>query len=516
LLGAGFVSLILSTPRARAAGVTVITHGLNGNVDGWITGMANAIPNYDAFPGTDFAGYTISFVPDGGGGYLVTAERTSGVPPAASASGEIIVKLDWRQLADGNSYDTFQVAEAIAPALLSTNFIPELGGRALAEFPLHLIGHSRGGSLICQLSRLLGEQGVWVDHLTTLDPHPLNDPEFPLDALLFTDVDAPALTYENVLFHDNYWQNDFLIRGKAVPGAFVRELTNLGGGYSLAHSDVHLWYHGTIDWQTPASDTEASIGGSERNAWWTAYEAGGTNAGFLYSRLGAGNRLSPDQPAGVNEIVDGFNQRWDLGAGTADNRVALESNNGDWASLIRVLAGTNAATHGRTAPVMICYQWARPVTEHCTARVRLDPDLNPLNGNELWIEETELPGTGDSSVGYTTLFLELNATNAPAGEYSIGVSLTANGRTRYLYAAERLTVVPPAMPPVLDVVRCAPSELHIGVSGAPGQTLVLEHSADFMTWTPLATNTLQDVRWVYTNSAPLGVGAGFYRAQNIH
>jgi hypothetical protein len=398
--GAVFVGMLLSAHCAPGAGVTVITHGLNGNVDGWITGMTDAIPGYNGFPGTHFTGYTISFVPDGSGGYLVAAERTDGVQPAASTSGEIIVKLDWRQLADGNSYDTFQVAGAVAPALLSTNFIAELGGHALAEFPLHLIGHSRGGSLICELSRLLGTAGVWTDHLTTLDPHPLNDPEFPLDSLLYDDVDAPARTYENVLFHDNYWQNNFLIRGKAVAGAFVRELTGLSGGYSQAHSDVHLWYHGTIDWNTPASDTEESIGSSQRDGWWTAYESKGTNAGFNYSLLGSGNRLSPDRPAGVNEIIDGFNQRWDVGAGTADNRIALPSNNGDWASLIRVFhANTNPVTHGQSAPVMLYYQWARPQTEYCTANVRLDPDLNPLNGNELGIEKIALPGTGPATVG---------------------------------------------------------------------------------------------------------------------
>ena len=65
-------------------------------------------------------------------------------------SGEIILKLDWSQLSDGYSYDTFQVAAAVVPALLSTNFLPQLGGHALVEMPLHLIGHSRGGSLVAK------------------------------------------------------------------------------------------------------------------------------------------------------------------------------------------------------------------------------------------------------------------------------------------------------------------------------------------------------------------------------
>ena len=51
--------------------------------------------------------------------------------------------------------------------------IPEMGGRPLAQLPLHLIGHSRGGSVVTEMARLLGAQGVWVDQVTTLDPRPV-------------------------------------------------------------------------------------------------------------------------------------------------------------------------------------------------------------------------------------------------------------------------------------------------------------------------------------------------------
>src|SRR5215510_5994446 len=164
------------------AGVTIITHGLNGNVDGWVTGMATNVPNYSRFFGTNYSCYEIYFYPSNSSYYLTSA-RVAGTAAPVPGSGEIVIKLDWRQLADGNSYNTFQVAAAVTPALLSANFIPELGGHAIAEFPLHLIGHSRGGSLICELSRQLGTNGVWVDHVTTLDPHPLNDPAFPFDGI---------------------------------------------------------------------------------------------------------------------------------------------------------------------------------------------------------------------------------------------------------------------------------------------------------------------------------------------
>jgi hypothetical protein len=189
---------------------------------------------------------------------------------------------------------------------------------------MHLIGHSRGGSLVCEISRLLGTNGVWVDHLTTLDPHPLNNDGF-FD-FIYSAVDAPARTYSNVLFHDNYWQDLNLITyGEPVAGAYVRQLSNLDGGYgglTASHSDVHLWYHGTVDSRNPASDTEASITSAERLSWWTGYESYGVTAGFYYSLIGGGDRRSIDQPlVRYLAIRDGNNQWWDFGAGIPSNQL---------------------------------------------------------------------------------------------------------------------------------------------------------------------------------------------------
>src|SRR5687768_15619020 len=152
------LTLALLAPLApqltRAAGVTIITHGLNSNVDDWVIAMADRMGAYDRFPGTNFTCYELYFV-SVNSTYTLTWRRLSGPPPSATDSGEILIKLDWRQLAN-NDYSTYEVAALVVPRLLQVNFIPEMNGHALAELPLHLIGHSRGGSLICEMSRLLG------------------------------------------------------------------------------------------------------------------------------------------------------------------------------------------------------------------------------------------------------------------------------------------------------------------------------------------------------------------------
>src|SRR4051812_2298331 len=103
--------VLSSSSSIHAAGVTIITHGLMGNVDDWVISMANRITKYPIFPGTNSTCYELYFIPAGGGTYTMTWRRLSGVAPTTSESGEILIKLDWSQLSDGNSFDTYQIAK---------------------------------------------------------------------------------------------------------------------------------------------------------------------------------------------------------------------------------------------------------------------------------------------------------------------------------------------------------------------------------------------------------------------
>ena len=511
-------------PRATAVGVTVLTHGFESgsSYPSWVSAMADRIPAYHTFPGKSFTTYRL--VVSYSGGYLVSCTRTNGVAPSASDSGEILVELDWSQIS-GDVFDSYAsttgVAWPVAWALQQTNLIAELGGHALAEFPIHLVGHSRGGSLVSEVSRLLGTNGVWVDHVTTLDPYPLNNDgnaDFPA-----TVVDAPVHTYSSVLFADNYWQNlgsGYIFGdpdGEAVAGAYVRQLTSLSGGYNNDHSNVHLWYHGTIDLNTPSSDGGASITTTERQNWWVPYEQTGAISGFYYSLIGTGNRLSTDQPlgSGFSAIRDGFNQTWDLGAGSANNRTALTTNTGVWPNLVRFFrTDTNQVTQGQSVAVTFYYQWARTNAGTATVSFYIDDDFNPLNSNARLLNQLVVPATGASAVSYSTVSLPLYATNAQPGYHALYASITGAGHTRYLYSPQLVYVVPAVnqQPPTLDIAAISSDQFVIGINGVAGQGITLQGSADLQNWIPLATNTLVSARWTYTNTAPTGFLQQFFRA----
>lgn len=449
-------AIIFSFPQPTlAAGVTVITHGQFGSIDDWVLGMAGHIPTRPNFAGTNVICYEIRIV-DQGTSFTVTPAKLAGGNPLTEFSDEIVIKLDWSDLAGiFTQYDTYTVADLVVPKLLATNYISALGGHALAELPIHLIGHSRGGSVICEMSKLLGMQGIWVDQVTTLDPHPVNNSGN--DDPLLVVTDAPLIIYRNVLFADNYYQDyGGYPHGQFVSGAYNRFLAYLMNGYigiASEHSDTHLWYHGTVDLRDTAFDGAASLPSSERPKWYSNYELNGAKAGYYYSRLGRGDRLSNDDPAGGNSThpVDGLNQIWDFGAGQAANRTGLPTNNGAWPNVIQFnLAGTNAITAGESNTVEVHYQWAQPTTSLATFSVFLDDDFNPYNGNEKLLRTGTVQGTGADGVSHFFVSFPTFVTNALPGDHALYARVSDGSHTRYLYAPEILQVsADPFAPPII-------------------------------------------------------------------
>jgi hypothetical protein len=505
-------------PDTRAAGVTILTHGFNSDVDSWVSSMLDAIPpRLSRLGATNVSAFEVRMVNIGGGFHSFTVNNFNGIAPSAANSGEILIKFDWSDFAGdlgGADYSTTFVAERFVPALLQTNFLPGFN-HALVELPLHLTGHSRGASLMCEVTRLLGAEGVWVDQLTLQDPHPINNDgnSYPYSA-----VDGTCAIYANVLFADNYWQNigGFLVPiGRAIPGAYNRRLTSLGGGYSSPHSDVHLWYHGTFDLRTPITVDGATIGATQRTNWWTAAEARGTNAGYRYSLVVGGDRLSDAEPAGggLGRIRDGFNQRWDLGGGVSANRAVLPANSGAWPNPLRFeVTGTNSLAAGGATGLRLRHQSGAFAVPVLTVRVLLDPDLNPFNANEIPAQEFTTPGTGTNAVALLDFNLATDAALVPPGNYAVCVLLTDGARTRHLYAPQLIAIGPSLLPPVIPDITRLGEVIQLTVQGTAGQRIVLEAGDDLFSWWPLATNVVSAAPWLHPdNAAPL-LPRRFYRA----
>jgi len=498
--------LLVSASPAVAGGVTLITHGFNSDVASWIVPMQGAIARYGAHSHSNTTCYTISITQNGQGQYVASSSYIAGTNPLVAAAGELLIKLDWSTLSSFGGASTLVIATNAVNALLATNLIPDLGGRSLVEMPLHLAGHSRGASVVAEMARLLGAQGVWVDHFTGLDPVPVGG---------FGD---PAMNlYANVFYADNYWQNLNAIfldpQGQSLPGAYNRKLTNLSGAASSAHSDVHLWYHGTIDFRAPITVDGATITSTERANWWTSFEQQGTNAGFRLSLIGGGNRFSTNEPAGAGSgrINDGVNRIYDFGAGVAANRTALPANNGAWPNIILFSHSvTNPVYAGAPLPVSLHYQCGTNVVT--TLSFALDRDANPYNGNEVQLSQTALGATGTNNVLVVQTNLPTTGGGIVPGTYRLLASVTAAGRVRYFHASIPITIFPSSTPPWLTSLGSTNGTFTFRVHGQAGQTVVTEASLNLTNWVAISTNVVSGNGFELMDAQAAGNSQRFFRA----
>lgn len=283
-IAAAFLA-ILSTAAAYGAGVTVITHGfqLDRRPAAWISAMAAAAAGRSGIPWSDVTWYHIE-IRDSAHPTVTAFIKLAGPDPAVSPTGEVFVTVDW---SENSGLDPLATSSEIV-AQLCVNSLkeqrPGLGG-PLAALPIHLVGHSRGASVVSEVARLLGESGIWVDHLTTLDPHPIDT------ARGITYGDAEIVVRENIVFADNFWRKDVIwnpidVNGKPVVSAFDRRLSEISlswSGYPFEHSDVHLWYFGTINTSADANNGEHTVPAS-----WYDETLPRDRSGYFFSRIGGG------------------------------------------------------------------------------------------------------------------------------------------------------------------------------------------------------------------------------------
>ncbi len=445
------LTIVLAAAHVGAAGVTILIHGWHssGDVPWWTGAMQSAIASQRLGGEENFGTITVT----GTAGNLVATCDPWNVNLGSSSSGEIVITVDWHAVSD--HLVSGVAAQEVAAVVVTKIYEAQGADLALAEVPIHLIGHSRGGGMVCEIARRLGEQGIEVDHLTPLDPHPLTgaDPQPfpPLPAI----IDTPVAVYENVLFADSYWQNITYPEGEYIGGAYNRLWTSMPGGYhnhvglsSIAdHLNVHLMYHGTVDLTTPTDDTEATIDTTERVSWFNAYETnggvGGQQAGFVYSRLaGSGDRMSTDAPvAGDDQIVDGFHDDPVLGGNGA--RSSLSWNSASWPNVITVDISDGGGplgpgTHSIVAGEALSVRYtARDFDSSTTVTLYFDADLGPYNGNTISTIASNAHSASGSTIFETTEAWDTSGI-APGTSGYLLAEITDGTNTRYIYASPKL------------------------------------------------------------------------------
>jgi len=154
-----------ASQSARAGGVTVITHGYESpyfGYPGWVDTMADQIAAAAEAKGQTTSRYHLVIGHTLLAGPYQTLDATSS--NLASDADEVIVTVDWAAWADhldpayGSHANTADIAAILATDLLAT--LPSRGiSSPLASRPLHLIGHSRGASVMMETARILGSSG---------------------------------------------------------------------------------------------------------------------------------------------------------------------------------------------------------------------------------------------------------------------------------------------------------------------------------------------------------------------
>jgi len=439
----------LFAQRASGAGVTIVTHGFkSSSIDhdhGWIEAMGNYVA--DRAGGTH---YIYKLVVTSGSFTELVATLTpenSGLPPIEqSKNAEIVIKLYWDQVAG---------AWPLGDVPADTTSIGRIAYRSLTnlnhacELPIQIIGHSRGASVASEMAWFLGQQGIWVHQLTTLDPHPVSG------------IDAAVQIWDTVLFADNYYESYpyTFPAGANINGALNENLTGrLPGGYGddlgplysyNNHSDVHLWYHGTVNTSSGASDGEQTFTGTMRNTWYTSDEWGGARAGFNFSRLG-------DGAYALDGFLNGYNDgghNW-----FPDSRVNVTRSVSEWPTLTTLINNASGSVQaGNAFPVEFVYQ---SYDSGASVAFYLDTDQNPYNGNEIALT---LPAINPQpSTGSTTKVTDVNATvplSTPAGYYYIYDKITNPNGNRYLYARTQVRVLAAGTSAAPTITSVSPSTL---------------------------------------------------------
>jgi hypothetical protein len=405
-------------PRILLAGVTILAHGFEGNITGWIPAAAEAI---NAKLGGRGSIFRMELENDGRDVEVTSFTRTAGADPRTSERAEYIIMLDWTDV-DGALFSTKPVGEAVADYLLS----PHDGLPALASLPIHLVGHSRGASLTTVIAERLGERGIWIDQHTSLDPHPIDGED---DFLGLDFGDESMKTWSNIIFADNYWRTDgqtqnFDFDGEPVAGTHEGDLNDTveEDHVGSAHMAVTTYYHGTID-PNARNNNEGPI----LSDWYgnSSSKPSRTQTGYIFSRI-----------QGSARPADGLAVPF----GGAATRIAVGEEGSQWGSLtaLQVTNGSSIAV-GQTLKLRFLRQ---DRDSGVTVRFFLDTDQNPFNNNN-----ARTVGQANYSANDAIVDTRFNGSSAgvnPGKYYVYGQITDDSGHASHAYSRQITLTSPPA------------------------------------------------------------------------
>lgn len=395
--------------RAMLSGLTVLTHGyqLDGDFPVWVDHMRYEIGTRVAERGGDSLTFDLAISESGA--FRSFSQRGTADPRQTEAA-EALVMIDWASASNNDITDilepfvsTSTVALSSLAALLQAQTIA--GATVpLAELPIHLIGHSRGASVMAALGSELGRRGIWVDQFTGLDPHP------------YDSRDAGMTLTSNVIFADNYWRDanwtwPFNPWGQSVNTAADFSLDLFSPG--LDHSDVHEFYRGTIDSSVAPTSWYNSISRDQ--------------VGFAFSRIARGDRTVPFARPG---LLASF-------GGTATGRFVPSPLGAQWPNVADVQFTGTSFSIGDTADVQFKFG---DRDSSAVVSMFLDQNENPYDDNS-----EEVANWTMAQADFATGSGRFSTAGIPPGTYRLGAKVTDGGRTRYSYALRDFVVVAPPL-----------------------------------------------------------------------
>ena len=247
-------------------------------------------------------------------------------------------------------------------------------------------------------------------------------------------------------FWDNYWETTYLYpHGEWIPGACndpggndgsgttdvplyfpsngSNGYTTLPGGGS--HSDVHLWYQGTVDTVTnPVTDGSASFD-AQNDGWYGGNNPPQTTSGYYFSRVEGGDRTT---------APDGL-LWYDQASRTAVSLAVPTTSAWDNVEITSLQQDTSL-TQGTSLPLSLAYE----AFGDTQITVGFDTDANPYNnaGNTLHWSVSAPSSNGNI---FSTTSASLSTAGLTAGDsYYVFAQITNGGETRYYYAPGHVTV----------------------------------------------------------------------------